>query len=208
MKEFDRIITASVVIFIASLIFIVPGVMGQESELLFRTQFSSLAIQTSKYTSTGASPDDHLEISLPGRLYEPQIELAEIKKQDTDRSSPESAERAFYSANRKGDEQWILDCWVREEQAEIQSFLTEYLKQNTEIFEKIHQSYVTGRAELMGYTILFVHNMYADGRESKLAHTYKKTEEGWKITNALSADETFDVVYSALRSGNISARQM
>ena len=44
------------------------------------------------------------------------------------------------------------------------------------------------------------------GRARGLVTTLIEEAAGWKRTNALSADETLDLVWSAFRLGEISAR--
>ncbi|MFH1622790.1 MAG: hypothetical protein ABIA97_06725 [Candidatus Omnitrophota bacterium] len=176
---------------------------GGETELLFRVKVSSLGLQVSSQFVKDKKPDDVIEISLPGRLYEPNIQIKEISKDAINRNTPEDAELSIYSANKKGDAQWILDSWAQEDQKNIQDLLNDFLSKNTDIFQSMDRSYITGRAEYKNYILLFIQNLFKDGRKSPVIHTYIKTTGGWKATNALSADETFDVIFAALRSGQV-----
>ena len=46
-----------------------------------------------------------------------------------------------------------------------------------------------------------------DGRKIKEALALKKTDKGWKIDNEFSSDKTFDIIFAALSSGEVSIKE-
>lgn len=72
---------------------------------------------------------------------------------------------------------------------------------NREIFAYKDARYVRGSAIYRDYVLLFIADGKPDTRPQVLALV--KTLDGFKRTNVLSADDTFDIVWSALRQGEV-----
>lgn len=203
MRKYSKILLITISIISILSIDYFSDAIAEDIKLSFRVNVSGLFLQSSNTLIKDKNQDDIIEILLPGKLYDPNIEITLVSKDAIDLSTPETAEKSFYSSNRNGDPEWIIENWVEEDQNSIQNSIKEFLPQNTALFQSIEQSYITGRAKYNDYIMLFIKNTYSDAKESHIIHTYKKTAEGWKATNALSADETYDVVFAALRSGQI-----
>ena len=54
--------------------------------------------------------------------------------------------------------------------------------------------------------LVFIEENYINGKIMKESLACKKTEKGWKITNEFSDDKTFDIVFAALSSGEVSLK--
>ncbi len=75
-------------------------------------------------------------------------------------------------------------------------------QKNHQVFEKADARYISGEANYGKYVLLFIH----DGSSGRpLVMTLERTPAGYKRTNAPSRDDTFDIVWSALRSGDVKA---
>ncbi len=77
-----------------------------------------------------------------------------------------------------------------------------YLAVGAKIVESAAE--VWGEAELKGYRLVFVR--YNGDKATNTVMTYTSTPQGWKRTNALSAERTADVVWGAFRQGSVVAR--
>jgi len=170
---------------------------ARDGPLTFRVAASHLLLRD----STPAA--DTVAITLPGRLYDPPLRVREVTRGKADRSTPESAQASFYSANRAGDRAWILANWARPD--EIRELVDEHLDQNTRAYARMSGERILGRAEYEGRVLLLVERTFEGGRTSAVVNAYQDGPGGWKATNALSDDRTHDVVFAALRSGVISA---
>jgi hypothetical protein len=80
--------------------------------------------------------------------------------------------------------------------------MTQMRRKNKAVFQKLDARYVAGELSCQSYVLLFVRDGSISA-QSKLI-TLERTGHGYRRTNALSRDETFDVVWSALRSGEVS----
>lgn len=76
-------------------------------------------------------------------------------------------------------------------------------KRNQDYYKTVRKVDITGSAQLRDLTILFVREESDAGKALVLPITLAKTTSGWKQTNILSDDDTFDVVWMALRSGTV-----
>lgn len=177
-----------------------------EGELVFRAKVSTLGLQTSSLAQ-GKGPDDTAEVILPGRLYEPPLAVEKVSREQVDRSTPVKAAASDYSAFKADDAAWILENFVEEEQAQIKTMLDdEQMRQrNKRVFDGRQSMEIWAEAEHNGKALLFVR--YDGASERGAVLTFEQTQDGWKRTNALSADETFDVVFSAFRAGGEIARR-
>lgn len=173
-----------------------------EPVLIFQIKVSDMGAGIAYPIVKGKNPDDVIEISLPGKLYDSPREVGIISKQDIDRSTPEKAAASFFSANKSGDREWMIENWAPQDHKKIKTFFenTEVFTKNQELFRDIIEGMIIlGEASYKEYVFLFVRNNYRNGKAGvPLVQTYVN-EDGWRDTNALSADETAFVVGTALR---------
>jgi len=183
----------------------VPLAAGQDTgRLIFRAGVLELWLQENVYAKN-KRPGDCVEVALPGRLNQPPLPVVLIERRAADWSAPERALASIRSANTAGDREWILQNFPPDEQAQIRPLLGDaaLVKRNQDHYRAIHGLEITGSAELRGYTVLLTREELGEGRTRTVPVSLAKTASGWKQTNALSADETFDVVWAALRAGKM-----
>ncbi len=165
-------------------------------EILFRVKVSDMGIQTGSL-ARGKSPDDYVEVKLPGELYNPPKQVSAIGKSQAKWDTPLDTAQSDFSATKADDDEWILENFLPEDREEIREFLGNpaIRERNKTAFEEKDSREVLGKVEYQDYTLLFI-------RESRdtntMPMTFKNSPEGWKRTNALSADETLDVVFAGL----------
>ena len=159
-------------------------------------------MQTSRLAE-GKGPEEAVEITLPGRLYEPPQEVGETSKETADRSTPFHAAVSDYSAFRADDGDWILENFSDDNRAEILATLAQQETRDAvrKVFHALGSMQIWGEAEWKGYRLVLTR--YNGNAEGGVVLTFRETPEGWKRTNALRSDETFDAVFSAFRSGTV-----
>ena len=169
---------------------------AKEGEILFRVKVSDMGIQTGSLAQ-GKSPNDYVEVKLPGELYKPPKQVGAIERSQAKWDTPLDAAQSDFSAFKTDDDEWILENFLPEDREQIREFLgnSAMRERNNAAFADKDSREVHGKVEYQGYTILFI-------RESEDSNTmpltFKNSPEGWKRTNALSADETLDVVFAVL----------
>lgn len=172
--------------------------------ILFRVQIAKRAMQTGALAE-GKTVTDFSQIILPGRLYAPPIKLDPVAKGAAKWDTPAAAAAADFSAQKADDADWIVENFVSDDRAEVQSFLRdkEMRSRNRALFQTRDARYISGEVEYKDYVLLFV----CDGspQNPPKVLTLEKTPDGYKRTNALARDDTFDIVWSALRDGEVRA---
>ena len=148
------------------------------------------------------------EITLPGKLYPSPKEIPAIEKKDIDRSTIDGTVASAFSANKSGDLNWIVDNFTDKDKEKVKAVFKnkKILEQSKADAQKIISAYVIGQADYKGSVLVFIEQDYLDGRKIKESLACKKTEKGWKITNEFSEDRTFDIVFAALSSGEVSIK--
>ena len=152
---------------------------------------------------------EFVEISLPGKLYTPAKEITTIEKKDVDRSTIENAVASVFSANRAGKVDWIVDNFIDKDKTKVKSLFKnkKILEDSQTDSQKIVAVYLIGQADYKDSVLVFIEQDYIDGRRVKESIALKSTENGWKVTNEFSSDETFDIVFAALSSGEVSLKE-
>ena len=176
---------------------------GNHRWLLFHVKVAELGLQSSSLAK-GKAASDFVDVSLPGQIFSPPVKLALEKRSSAKRDTPLAAAASDFSANKTDDAKWMLEDFATEDRTEIRSFLDDkgLREANRRIFQRIDARYVSGEANYRDYVLLFVREGHSP---NPAVMTLEKTPEGYKRTNALSKDETFDVVWSALRNGEVRA---
>ena len=187
-----------------------PAAVGQDTgRLTFRAPVSELWLQASSY-ARNKRPGDCVEVVLPGRLDQPPLPVALTGRQAANWTTPEAAMASIRSANTAGDRDWILENFVKDEHAGLRAQVDDpvLLKRNLDYYKTIRTVEITGSAQLRGYTIVFIREEPDAGAARIVPVTLMKTASGWKQTNALSADETFDIVWAALRAAKTRGKTL
>lgn len=173
-------------------------------DITFRAKKSSLWLKTSKLAE-GKNINDFVEIVLPGELFSPGKEIKETPKEEMNRTTIQGAVSSAFSANKSGDINWIVGNFVEEEQKKARFFFKDknVLKDSQADAEQIKSKSITGIVNYLGFVIVFVEQDYGDDKKITEAITLKKEGEEYKITNTLTDDETYDVVFAAISNGEV-----
>lgn len=175
-----------------------PG-SGAGKEIVFRVQVSKAGLQSSSLLQ-GKQPNEWVEIRLSGELFNPPLEILPIERSAASWETPLEAAKSDFSAFKADDRDWILENFAGEDRESVESFLNDAAmrERNWKTFEGKEFREIKGFCEHNGYVIVMAREN-GDPLFSPL--TFKKSAEGWKRTNELSADEVFDIVFSALMNG-------
>lgn len=160
---------------------------------------SDLGLQNNSL-ARGKQPAEWVEVRLAGQLYDPAKRFGPLTRKAANWTTPIDAAIADFSAFKADDANWILDDFVTQEKDAVRSLLNDKAarEKNSTLFKDRAERYVTGEANYKDYVFVFVRDT---GQEHPSPLTFALTANGYKRTNALSGDETFDVVFSALRNG-------
>ena len=80
------------------------------------------------------------------------------------------------------------------------------LAQNTATSADLERMIMTGLVMLGEHTLVLVSQWY-DGVPWRVVYTFVQTPQGYLRTNARSDDPAFDVVFTALRDGEVTAAE-
>lgn len=198
--------TVLLLILAASLIGRSAALAQTSQHLIFRVKVGDLLLQNSSLAS-GKAPAEFVELTLPGKLYAPPIQIAPIPKSIAKWDTPIAAATADFSADKADDDKWIAENFAPGDRAEVRQMLDdkEIRQRNSSIFRNQNVRYIAGEAKYKNYTLLFVRDGSISAAPKVM--TLEKAAEGYRRTNALSKDSTFDVVWSSLRSGEVKAAQ-
>lgn len=179
---------------------------AKESLLTFRAKKSDLWFKH-EGSEIEKTKKDTVETSLKGKLYNLPQQIVEVNKEkEVNRGTALGVVASYFSSSKKGNANWIASNFVDEEKDEIKKLLIkkEFLEERQKSASRIESEYLIGEAIHKEYTILFVEQHYKDGEKITEPLACKKVKGGWRITNSLSNDETFDIVFAALASGEVT----
>lgn len=172
-----------------------------EGELIFRANASDLWTDNSK----AKDGKNTVEVTLAGELYEEPAKIIGVSRKFSDKKTLEGLASSYFSSSKVGDIDWIQENFLDKEKDKIRSV---YERKNAIEASKsgarsIKDAYITGKAEYKDYVILFIEQRYGDGTKVREALACKETKDGWRLTSSLTNDETFDVVFAALSTGEV-----
>jgi hypothetical protein len=169
-------------------------------QLVFRSTVEKLFNHRNSLAE-GKGRDESVEVTLPGRLFAPPIPLDTVTRETVDRTTLEGALASDVAAFRADDAEWILENFAPEDQDKIaQQLEREDLRaRNKAALGHIHSMEIWGMATYGEYGLVMYR--YDGDSTGGLVPTFTKVGDEWKRTNVLGSDDTFDVVFSAFRSG-------
>lgn len=175
---------------------------SSNGKLLFRVQIQNRGMQTDAIDK-GKVLSDYSEVTLPGALIKPPVKLARVAKASAKYDTPEAAVTADFSAQKSDDADWILSGFAPADRRDVKSMLADKAMRtrNRGIYAHKDGRYLLGHANYKDYILMFIAEGKSDNPPQVLALV--KTPDGYRRTNALSADDTFDIVWSALRLGEV-----
>jgi len=176
-------------------------------EVAFRARVSNLGFQK-PHLDSGKNFEDTVELVLPGELFEPPRELAPISRDQADLSTPESAVRSDFSAWKADDAEWIKANFAAAEQGALAQFLAdEEIRAGSKAgFAKLDSVFLWAVVRHQVYTLVLITYGQVEDRSRGMTATLVQEDGGWKRTNVLSGDQTLDMVWSAFRVGEMTAR--
>ena len=202
-RSFSRLVAAAfVVVFVSATTMHAFAQTSGGGKLLFRVQISDRGMKTDAI-SKGKTLADYSEVTLPGALIKPPQKLAPVAKANAKFDTPVAAAAADFSAEKSDDADWIVSMFAPGDRVDVKSMLADQAMRtrNRGIFAHKDARYVRGQANYKNYVLLFIVDGNLDNAPNVLA--FVKTPDGFRRTNALSADDTFDIVWSALRLGEV-----
>jgi hypothetical protein len=176
-------------------------------EVAFRAQLKNLGFQK-PHLDSGKNFEDTIELVLPGELFEPPRELDPIARDQADLNTPEAAVRSDFSAWKADDAEWIKANFAASEQAALVQFLAdaEIRAGSKAGFATLDSVFLWGVVRYRDYALVLITYGQVDDRSRGMTAALVQEDGVWKRTNALSADETLDMVWSAFRVGEMVAR--
>jgi len=163
------------------------------TQLVFEARVSDLAMSAIQIEK-GKKPEDVLTVSLPGTLYDTPIKVIQAPKAQVDRSTPVKAAISDYFAYRANDADWIIHNWAPKEREQMKKMLAIPMirERNKQMMDAKKSMEIWGEAHYKDYALVLVN--YNGAKEQGLVLTFKKIDGEWLRTNALSSDESMDVV--------------
>jgi len=194
-----RLIAAALIVGSATVDAFAQTVGGK---LLFRVQIGDRGMKTDAI-SKDKTLTDYSQVTLPGVLIKPPMKLAPVAKANAKFDTPVNAAAADFSAEKSDDADWIVSMFAPGDRTDVKSMLADKAMRdrNRGIFAHKDARYVRGQANYKNYVLLFIVDGNLDNSPNVLA--FVKTPDGFRRTNALAADDTFDIVWSALRVGEV-----
>jgi hypothetical protein len=172
--------------------------------LTFRAKVADVQHRTNSLLKN-KQPDDYVEVTLPGKLFNPATPVSLIPRNQADWSTPEHAAASILSANTDGDRSWMIENYVPAERAAIDKRFSDpdVLRTTVSYYQNLGRTSMTGWAELRGFRLVFLQGVDEDGDTTVLALALSKTPTGWRQSDTLAHDDTFEIVWSALHTGGV-----
>ncbi len=146
-----------------------------------------------------------VEVALPGEFYETPTKVNTVSKNKVDRNTTLGLVESVFSAMKEGNLKWISENYVLEEEKTVKDAFKNKndLKAAKQDFENIKSEHLLGHAIYKDSTLLFIEQEYNTGKKLVEIIACKQTPKGWKMTNALVSDKTYDIVFAAVSKGEI-----
>ena len=178
------------------------GCGAHGDRVTFRVKAAEVQHQSNSFLKN-KGPDDTIEMTLPGKLLNPAAPIALVTRDQAGWTTPEDAAQSILSANTSGDASWIVENYVPAERAGIRKQLAEpgVLERTRNYYRSAGKTSESCWTEIQGFRVLFFQAMDADGDTTLIAVTLANTPEGWRQTDALARDDTFEIVWTALHTG-------
>ncbi len=128
-----------------------------------------------------------------------------VQRNAADGATPENAIASIISANAAGDGAWMMENTAPEERDEARKQFANpaAIQQIRDYYRNIGKVKIRGWADVRDTRAFFLFGEEQDGDVNSLTLAVTKTPSGWKQTNALMRDDTFDVISAALHTGAV-----
>lgn len=210
LRRFDRGTKPGTLACLAALLAVVSlsasgDLRAGEGEVVFSSRIGDLGIN-SRYIAEGRAVDEVVELILPGALHDPPAALGVTPRAQADASTPLGAAQADFSAWKADDPDWILSNFADLDRLDLMQFLLDpdMRAVSRAGFERYDTTFVWGVVMHADFALVLMTHGQGTDRSRGLVATFALEADAWKRTNALSADETLDLVWSAFRVGQMS----
>ncbi|HLG97094.1 MAG TPA: hypothetical protein VKX49_12345 [Bryobacteraceae bacterium] len=178
------------------------GCNGRGDRVTFRVKAADVQHQSNSFLKN-KQPADSIEITLPGKLLNPPVAVTLIGRDQADWSTPEHAAQSILSAGTSGDASWVVESYVSAERAEVSRRLAQpdALERIRNYYRALGKVSETCSVEINGYRALFLQAVDPDGDTTLIAIALAHTPDGWRQTDALARDDTFEIAWAALHTG-------
>ncbi len=181
-----------------------PALAG---EVVFRAKVKDLWMSV-PHLDRGKTLGAVIQVVLSGELFDPPRELGVVSRAQAKWNTPEAALRSDFSAWKADDAEWIRANFAAGDQAALAQFLAdaEIRAGSKAGFAKLDSVFLWGLVRHEVYALALITYGQVEDLSRGLVATLIEEAGAWKRTNALSADETLDVVWSAFRAGEMAMR--
>lgn len=148
-----------------------------------------------------------VQVRLPGDLLKEPAKVKIIKKEKARRNNLQNTINAIYSANAKGDLEWLLSNFASSDREKIRKLYDEkklVIDDVKKYFDKQKSQELLGDVTYKDYKIAFVKQIFKDGSIGTDPIVLKKVGNQWFQTLDLDYDPTYDVIHSSLLYGKTS----
>ncbi len=187
------------------LIAVPEATAAPDAPITFSVRKSKLAMSASNPLAAGKGPDEVIDVTLPGVLYDPPLAIGPAARDAIDRTLIEGALASDRGANLAADLDWMASGFVAGERTELRAFFASnpsLMARNQAAAKGIERFLLEGVVRHGGYRLALIIQERA-GRVSRPVYTFVSSPEGWLRTNVLSAEPVFDVVFSAAIGGTV-----
>jgi hypothetical protein len=176
-------------------IFLFTSLTIANAEVVFQTTVSKLGMGNMDY-GEGKSPEETVEVVLPGQWYSPSKKVFVNKLVTGNRNTLEQAFEADIAAMKSDNIEQILANWHPSEREELKRFLVDVdIRKGNNLWISRHPFLeIQGLVEYKGMRLFLVKNDH-------LVFTFKQHDNKWFRTNSLSGDDGFDLIFSAWKDG-------
>ena len=184
------------------------GAAALAGEIAFTARVGDLGLQTG-HIARGLTRGDSVTVTLPGERFVPPRRLDIVPRAEADRTTPAGALQSDFSAWKADDTDWIRENFAARERPAITAFLAnpEMRAASRAGFARYDAAYLWSVVSYGDYALALFTYGQGEERAYGLTATFVFEDGGWRKSNALSRDETLDIVWTAFRQGEISAAE-
>jgi hypothetical protein len=182
---------------------VIPSVADGADEgpvIAFRAKASLLPADAALVK--GKAPEDVVEITIPGRVYESPIKVAPVKtRRDANWKTPEQASASDFSAMRAADPEWLRENFMDEDYPQIKRMVEDpnIRRLNQSTYMGYGEKTIVARGQYKDFALVFA--QYDRVSTSGTVEAYQKVKGSWKRTNSLAKDETVSLLQTMFRQG-------
>lgn len=146
-----------------------------------------------------------VEATLPGEVFAAPVLLQKVEKNHASGDTPLHALESDWAAQLADDQEWMLANWASADHSDVMRWWADgtIRQASLQALKQHGQKKVVGWTALQGAVVAILE--YANGSRMPAALIYEQGR--WRRTNALSANPTFDVIFTAVRFGRFTTKK-